>query len=44
MKFKILYYMGLPFLEKLFNLEKESLQHNLRDSSNTLRLPMQASF
>ena len=30
--------MGPLYLEKLFNSKKESLQHNLRDSSNTLRL------
>ena len=39
MMFKILHHLGLPSLEKLINFKKESLQHNLRDSSNTLRLP-----
>ena len=36
--FKILHGKGPASLERLFNFEKESLQHNLRDCSNTLRL------
>ena len=38
MMLKILHHLEPPPLKKLFNLKKESLQHNLRDSSNTLRL------
>jgi hypothetical protein len=38
--FKILHDKGIKTsLKRLFNFKKESLQHNLRDSSNTLRLP-----
>ena len=37
--FKILHDKGPASLKRLFNFKKESLQHNLRDSSNTLRLP-----
>ena len=41
--FKILHGKGPASLKRLFNLKKESLQHNLRDSSNTLRLPKPCS-
>ena len=41
--FKILHGKGPASLKRLFNFKKELLQHNLRDSSNTLRLPKPCS-
>ena len=40
--FKILHSKGPASLKRLFNFKNES-QHNLRDSSNTLRLPKPCS-
>jgi hypothetical protein len=37
--FKILHNMGPNCLKDLFIFKKEILNHNLRDSSTTLRLP-----
>ena len=41
--FKILHGKGPASLRRLFNFKKQLLQHNLRDSSNTLRLPKPCS-
>ena len=41
--FKILHGKRPASLKRLFNFKKESLQHNLCDSSNTLRLPKPCS-
>ena len=41
--FKILHGKGPASLKRLFNFKNESLQHNLRDCSSTLRLPKPCS-